>query len=45
MYNKFMRFEWDANKSASNKIKHEIDFEKAKNLWLEVKLYENKKIC
>ncbi len=28
-----MDFEYDPNKSASNKIKHGIDFEEAKELW------------
>lgn len=28
-----MRFEYDPNKSLSNKAKHGIDFEEAKNLW------------
>ncbi len=28
-------FEYDAKKSESNKIKHGIDFEQAKNLWLD----------
>ena len=28
-----MRFEWDENKSASNKIKHGIDFKEAQILW------------
>jgi uncharacterized DUF497 family protein len=30
-----MEFEWDLNKSRSNLIKHGIDFETAKNLWLD----------
>lgn len=30
-----MKFEWDADKSHSNKIKHGIDFETAKGLWLD----------
>jgi len=30
-----MKFEWDANKSNANKIKHGIDFETAKNIWLD----------
>ncbi len=30
-----MVFEWDSNKSNINKAKHEIDFEEAKNLWLD----------
>ncbi len=28
-----MKFEYDDNKSASNKIKHGIDFEEAQQLW------------
>ena len=28
-----MKFEWDENKSESNKIKHGIDFEGAQLLW------------
>lgn len=35
MYNNIMRFEWDSDKSSSNKLKHGIDFEKAKELWLD----------
>ena len=30
-----MRFEWDADKDRSNLLKHGIDFEEAKNLWLD----------
>jgi uncharacterized DUF497 family protein len=30
-----MDFEWDEDKSKINKTKHGIDFESAKNLWLE----------
>jgi uncharacterized DUF497 family protein len=30
-----MRFEWDPNKNLSNLPKHRIDFEAAKNLWLD----------
>ena len=30
MYNKVMKFEWDADKSHSNEVKHGIDFETAK---------------
>ena len=30
-----MKFEWDAKKSSANKIKHGIDFETAKNIWLD----------
>ena len=28
-----MRFEYDPNKSASNNLKHGLDFEEAKELW------------
>jgi len=28
-----MNFEWDEQKSKSNKLKHGIDFNKAKTLW------------
>lgn len=28
-----MKFEWDENKSQTNKLKHDIDFEEAKLLW------------
>ena len=28
-----MKFEWDENKSASNKIKHGVDFEESQLLW------------
>lgn len=28
-----MKFEWDENKSKTNKLKHDIDFEEAKLLW------------
>lgn len=30
-----MKFEWDNDKSNSNKEKHGIDFETAKNIWLD----------
>lgn len=30
-----MKFEWDSGKSSSNKSKHGIDFETAKELWLD----------
>lgn len=30
-----MKFEWDAAKSRANREKHGIDFETAKNLWLD----------
>ncbi len=33
MYNISMKFEWDYDKSSSNKVKHGIDFETAKRLW------------
>jgi uncharacterized protein len=32
-YNLRMKFEYDPSKSASNKIKHGIDFEEAQALW------------
>jgi uncharacterized DUF497 family protein len=35
MYNKYVKFEWDPGKSESNRRKHEIDFETAKELWLD----------
>lgn len=35
MYNNIMKFEWDTDKSSSNKTKHGIDFEAAKELWLD----------
>lgn len=35
MYNNIMKFEWDYNKSSSNKSKHGIDFDKTKELWLD----------
>lgn len=35
MYNYTVRFEWDSEKSSSNKSKHGIDFETAKELWLD----------
>jgi len=28
-----MKFEYDENKSRSNKLKHNIDFEEVKQLW------------
>ena len=31
----YMRFEWDAEKDRLNLLKHGIDFEDAKNLWLD----------
>jgi len=30
-----MKYEWDENKSKTNRDKHGIDFEAAKNLWLD----------
>lgn len=30
-----MNFEWDANKCSANKAKHGIDFDTAKNIWLD----------
>jgi hypothetical protein len=33
MYNKNMKFEWDSEKSHTNRLKHKIDFESAKSLW------------
>ena len=30
-----MKFEWDPNKNLSNLAKHGIDFEAARNLWLD----------
>lgn len=35
MYNICMKFEWDEDKSKINRDKHGIDFEAAKNLWLD----------
>jgi hypothetical protein len=35
MYNIVIKFEWDDNKSRTNKEKHGIDFETSKNLWLD----------
>ncbi|WP_200763255.1 BrnT family toxin [Nitrosophilus alvini] len=35
-----MNFEYDQNKSRSNKIKHNIDFEEAKKLWNDPDLVE-----
>ena len=37
-----MRYEYDENKSLSNKQKHGIDFEKAKVLWSDDRLLEIK---
>ncbi len=33
MYNKNMKFEWDPEKSHTNRLKHKIDFKSAKRLW------------
>jgi hypothetical protein len=33
MYNESMKFEWDSQKSHTNRLKHKIDFESAKSLW------------
>jgi len=30
-----MKFEWDESKSSANKVKHGIDFEAAKAMWLD----------
>jgi uncharacterized protein len=38
-----MQFEWDETKSRLNSLKHGIDFETAKGLWLEEILYEKEK--
>jgi len=35
-----MKFEFDPNKSTSNKIKHGIDFEEAQALWLDLRRIE-----
>ncbi|MFH1287221.1 MAG: BrnT family toxin [bacterium] len=35
-----MKFEWDNNKSVSNKKKHGIDFETAENLWQDINRVE-----
>jgi uncharacterized DUF497 family protein len=35
-----MTFEWDSQKSISNREKHGIDFETAKSLWLDDKRVE-----
>jgi len=35
-----MKYEYDENKSLSNKEKHGIDFEKAKELWTDDRLLE-----
>ena len=33
MYNNCIKFEWDSQKSRTNRFKHKIDFESAKSLW------------
>ena len=33
MYNNDVKFEWDPQKSSTNRLKHKIDFESAKSLW------------
>jgi uncharacterized DUF497 family protein len=35
-----MRFEYDPDKSLSNKAKHGIDFQEAQTLWLDMDLVE-----
>jgi len=35
-----MKFEYDDNKSKSNKVKHGIDFEEAQELWRDDKMVE-----
>jgi len=35
-----MKFEYDENKSRSNKLKHNIDFEEVKQLWKDDKMLE-----
>jgi uncharacterized DUF497 family protein len=35
MYNWCMKFEWDRQKSLTNKTKHGIDFESGRDLWLD----------
>ena len=35
MYNKCMKFEWNEVKNRINQDKHGIDFETARNLWLD----------
>ncbi len=37
-----MKYEYDKNKSLSNKQKHDIDFEEAKKLWSDNRLLEIK---
>ena len=33
MYTNDIKFEWDPEKSHTNRLKHKIDFESAKSLW------------
>ena len=33
MYNSCVKFDWDPNKSVTNKAKHGIDFASAQSLW------------
>lgn len=35
-----MKFEYDENKSETNKLKHNIDFEEAQKLWLDPFAFE-----
>lgn len=35
MYNTYMKFEWDTSKRESNEKKHGINFETAKELWMD----------
>ena len=35
MYNACMKFDWDEDKDKINEAKYGIDFETAKNLWLD----------
>ena len=35
MYNIYMKFEWNPSKSESNEKKHGINFETAKELWMD----------
>lgn len=45
MYNINMKFEWDDDKNSSNKTKHGIDFETAKELWLDENRLEIRVPC
>lgn len=36
LYLFYMKFEYDPKKSASNKVKHGIDFEEAKSIWKDI---------